>query len=694
MNLPNQTNAMTGEKKIAPPFSRFFRQMRAHGLFFTRLKMTSLDRAGIPASFLTVAALCLMLTSTSAQTNFYSPNGNEYALVGTLPGDQINPSVSVTTNGGYLVWADNATDGDSWGISARRLDSTLSSPFGSFRVNVDGTGAQENPRVALLQNGGAVFVWQGGRQGFQHIYARFMNSSGIFIGSTDILVNAATNFYQINPSVAVLSGGNVVIVWSSFDQAGATSMQDVYGQMFASDGTKIGGEFLANQFTTYNQRSSTIAAQPNGGFIVAWVSEQQRSTAPALGGNTSYSSTSGMTLPSVDIYARYFNASAVPLGNEFLINTDNNPCSSPALKVAADGSFLIVWCARDLSNRDNSLDIRGRTYNSSGIGGSVIYINSTLYGDQYLPQIGYIGLDFMVTWTSLGQDGSREGVYGRFIHNNGAYNSAEIRINTTTASQQMNPCVVGDGSTQFLVVWRSFTGLATGFDLYAQRYLNMQVGLPAMSAPIVWAPFVIINNVYQPRLVVSWAPQLGLSISNYEVYINGSATAAAVVATNIWTMTSAYGLTTSSSNSFRIDYVVTDGRRSPLSPSAGSTTWQGLKWGSIPYEWMIPFYGDDASLWPSANSKIGGNGPTIYQVFLSGGSPLDSNSWLKQSMTKTVQGLFLNWNTAPGAIYQVQQTVNFTAWNNVGSPRFAAGTTDSLNVGGSSVGYYRIVLLR
>ena len=32
--------------------------------------------------------------------------------------------------------------------------------------------------------------------------------------------------------------------------------------------------------------------------------------------------------------------------------------------------------------------------------------------------------------------------------------------------------------------------------------------------------------------------------------------------------------------------------------------------------------------------------------------------------------------------------------SNVGAPRFAAGTTDSMPVGGSGLGYYRVVLLR
>ena len=694
MNLPNTTNGMAGEKKIAPAAAGFFRQIRQHGLFFPRLKMHSLDRAVKLASILALAASCLMLPRASAQTNYYSTNGTEYAVIGALPGDQVSPSAAVSTNGGYLVWADNATDGDSFGISARKLDATLSGTLGAFRVNVAGAGAQENPRVALLQNGGAVFVWQGGKLGFQHIYARFLNSSGVFIGTTDTLVNSSTNKNQINPAVTVLNNGNVVVVWSSFDQAGTISMQDVYGQMFAPDGTKIGGEFLVNQFTTYNQRSPAIAAQPNGGFIIAWVSEQQRILAPNVASNSVSVGYSSIPTPSVDVYARYYTAAGAASGNEFVVNTGNNPCATPALAVATDGSFLVAWCARDLANAANGLDVLGRTYNSSGTGGSVFYINERIYGDEYLPKVSAIGLDYLVTWTSLGQDGSREGVYGRFVHNNGAYNSGEFRINTTTASQQMEPCVAGNGASQFLVVWRSFTGIANGFDLYAQLYLNQAIGLPAISSLYVWSPFVISNNVYQPRLLVSWPAVQAPAVANYEVYVDGSATAAAIVTSNQWTMTAANGLTPGSIRSFQVDYVTTDARRSPLSPSVSGTNWSGLKWGSIPYEWMIPFYGDDASLWPSANSKIGGTGPTVYQVFLTGGSPLDSSTWLKQTMAKTVQGLFLNWNTTPGATYQIQQTTNLTVWSNFGSPRFAAGTTDSINVGGGSKGYYRILLQR
>ena len=59
-------------------------------------------------------------------------------------------------------------------VSAVRLDSTLSAAFAPFRVNNTATNDQERPVVSLLKNGGAAFAWQGGRQGFQHIYARFL----------------------------------------------------------------------------------------------------------------------------------------------------------------------------------------------------------------------------------------------------------------------------------------------------------------------------------------------------------------------------------------------------------------------------------------------------------------------------------------------------------------------------------------
>jgi hypothetical protein len=169
----------------------------------------------------------------------------------------------------------------------------------------------------------------------------------------------------------------------------------------------------------------------------------------------------------------------------------------------------------------------------------------------------------------------------------------------------------------------------------------------------------------------------------------------AVVTTNIWTMTAANGLTTSSSKSFQVDYVTTDGRRSPLSPSAGGTTWSGASYYGIPFEWMEKYYGMNFANWPSnVNVPIVPGGPTVYQVFLTGGNPLDPSTWLRTALVNTTEGLFLTWNPQPGLTYQVQVKTNLAAsWNNLGAPRFAAGNTDQIPVGKGSGGYYRVMLL-
>lgn len=204
-------------------------------------------------SFACKSALCAVLIAgmpavVFGQTNYYATNGTEYAIIGSLPGDQVHPDVAVNTNGGFVVWQDNITDGDGWGVSARRLNDTLAGSGSSFRVNVQGVGDQDHPRVALLQGGGAVFVWQGGPQGFQHIYARFLGANNTW-ATGDVMVNASTNYFQIHPAVATLANGNVIIVWATYNEVSPTSMQDVYGRIFSPAGTPLTGEFLINQLS-------------------------------------------------------------------------------------------------------------------------------------------------------------------------------------------------------------------------------------------------------------------------------------------------------------------------------------------------------------------------------------------------------------------------------------------------------------
>ena len=259
-----------------------------------------------------VLCCCLALTLTVcayADANFLT-NGGEYSISGPLAGDQSFPQMAITAGGGYLVWEDNSVDSSGQGISAAALDSDFHLVGNRFRVNQNRAGDQERPQVALLKDGGAVFVWQSRpRTSARHVFARFLSASNTWV-TGDIMVNSSTKAFQINPVVATLNNGNVVITYGSFNQQGANSMQDVYAQIFSPAGQKVGGEFLVNQFTAFNQRTPAIAPLTGGGFVIAWVSEQQR------------------YVNSIDIYGRLFDGNGSVLNTEFMLNPGNtNICA-------------------------------------------------------------------------------------------------------------------------------------------------------------------------------------------------------------------------------------------------------------------------------------------------------------------------------------------------------------------------------
>ena len=301
--------------------------------------------------FLRKTACCCSLAgalagAAAAQAS-YSTNGGEFALAGSLAGDQVRPQLSVGPSGGYLVWEDNSLSTNGTRVRAIALGSHLDAVSAPFRVDQGSLGEQGRPRVALLKNGGAVFVWEGGKPGFQHVYARFVSSSNTW-ASGDQLVGGATNHFQNGAAVAVLTNGNAVIVWASYARYSSSSMLDVYGQLYSPEGKKIGSEFLVNQFTSYNQRTPSVAALSTGGFIVAWVSEQQR-VIPAVVSNAYDTFTSGgsfqtaknLPRPSVDVYARAYTVSGGVVGGAEFHNNSGRPGShGPGNR--RDGSNIIA----------------------------------------------------------------------------------------------------------------------------------------------------------------------------------------------------------------------------------------------------------------------------------------------------------------------------------------------------------------
>ncbi|MGA2749440.1 MAG: hypothetical protein ABSG59_11745 [Verrucomicrobiota bacterium] len=391
--------------------------------------------------------------------NSVVPQGGEFSILGALPGDQVWPSISVSPSVGCIAWQANVVGKSGAGVGGALLNSA----FGAsniFRVNKIATGSQIKPKVRLLPNGNIIFVWESSAAGTPDIYARWARgtstktstSYGSNFYTSDIRVNTYMADQQTDPDVAALPDGSAIIVWQSYGQDG--SLWGVYARKYKSTGAPATAkEFLVNQYTSYNQRSPAVAALANGNYVIAWISEQER------------------YLNSVDVYARIFTAAGVAVTDEIAVNSSANPCASPALAPLADGGFTVVWAQKDLTVLTNGWDVWGRPFSAAGNPEAADFrVNTYLYGDQYLPKIAAGPSGSLVVWTSLNQDGSREGVFGRFLSGGTQVSGNEFQVNTTWISQQIHPAVAWNGVDHFLVVWSSFVG-STGFDLYGQAYV-------------------------------------------------------------------------------------------------------------------------------------------------------------------------------------------------------------------------------
>jgi hypothetical protein len=446
----------------------------------------------------------------------------ESSIAGALPGDQDFPSLSMSPEGGYVVWEDNRISiGHGVGIAAIGLDAGLTATGQVVRVNQLSDGNQEKPQVLLLGNGNTLFAWEVRRGTKTGVYARVLGTNGSFT-SGDVLVNTppwkqsykqTTNWlaiyrnkltsrkYRVRVNIenvreqaggvalAALPDGGALVAYHAMRRTetntweirtntyvshhrfvtnayihpvriGEDLMHDIFFQRLDGEGKKVGPEVLVNQYTAYNQRTPAVAVLADGRFVIVWVSE-----APYSG--------DWRRNFQVDLFGRIFSATGEPVGDEFPIAAEADGetdllQANPSVAALPGGGFAVFWSQQE-STTSRRWDVYGGTFGADGMPtGSTFRLNEYTQGDQFGPKVAASGDRQLVVWTSVGQDGSREGVFGRFLAA-GALDGSEFRVNTTTISRQLHPAVAGDGQGHFLSVWSSFAG-ETGFDLFERIF--------------------------------------------------------------------------------------------------------------------------------------------------------------------------------------------------------------------------------
>jgi hypothetical protein len=140
--------------------------------------------------------------------------------------------------------------------------------------------------------------------------------------------------------------------------------------------------------------------------------------------------------------------------------------------VASDaaGNFVVVWSSDGTSG--GPLGIFGRRFLRAGAPlGPDFQINTfTTIVPRETSVASDLAGNFVVTWTSNGQDGGGYGVFARRYDASGAPLGSEFRVNTTVADTQEVPSAAHASNGSFVVVWRSRPQDGDQRGVFAQRF--------------------------------------------------------------------------------------------------------------------------------------------------------------------------------------------------------------------------------
>jgi hypothetical protein len=134
---------------------------------------------------------------------------------------------------------------------------------------------------------------------------------------------------------------------------------------------------------------------------------------------------------------------------------------------------VVVWQDGTLSGGGGAgRGVFGQRYDGSGVPlGPEFQVETYTTGFQGFPSVGAdANGDFVVVWSSDGQDGSDLGVFGQRYASSGVPLDSEFRVNTHTTDAQTNASVAAIGGGTFVVAWQSQGQDGSAYGVYSQRY--------------------------------------------------------------------------------------------------------------------------------------------------------------------------------------------------------------------------------
>lgn len=364
---------------------------------------------------------------------------------------QTEPTVTALSDGRFVVcWSDQSgtDDGSATGVRAQifNADGTVSGV--SFPVNTTTSAHQNQPSITALRDGRFVASWTdqsatGDDTSGEAIRVRIFATSGTPLGG-ELIANTTTAFDQRNSSISALSDGRFVVCWN--DPSDGTSGRGIRAQIFNADGSPSGIEFVVNSTRPFEQSDPSVVGLANGGFAVCWM---DWSGTGGPGGDPSGKA----------IRAQVFDGQGAALNNapDFVVNTTTaGDQFEPAITALANGGFVVSWTDGVLSSGTGS--VRAQVFTATGApSGSEFLVNTTLVGNQHDSAVA--ALDdgrFVFCWvdfSATGDDTVGSAIRAQVFNLDGSKSGDEFLVNTIALGHQVAPAVITLADGRFMVSW-------------------------------------------------------------------------------------------------------------------------------------------------------------------------------------------------------------------------------------------------
>ncbi|MDB2414915.1 Ig-like domain-containing protein, partial [Rickettsiales bacterium] len=226
-------------------------------------------------------------SSTTEQfASIYTSSGEELAKEISLANSphSTNYFITPTKDGGFvsLYEGQSSTDPHRGSISMQKYDSGGNS-ISTIEVNNSG----QPKDVDTLDNGNIVIVWkeaaENSSEGY-NIYTGIWKTDGTPLVQK-IKINEITHPWLEYATVSALDNGNFVVSWSR-QYISSGDKYEVFARLYDKNGNALTSEFQVNTTTQNYQYKSSISPYENGKFVITW--EGETPNEPSIGDVNTY----------------------------------------------------------------------------------------------------------------------------------------------------------------------------------------------------------------------------------------------------------------------------------------------------------------------------------------------------------------------------------------------------------------------